>query len=61
MENQKFIKVIKNNNSEVYLNINHISTFYTSNDSELTVLNFKDGKRMFIKEQVDVFADRISM
>ena len=61
MENQKFIKVVKNNNSKVYLNINHISTFYTGNDSELTVLNFKDGKRMFIKEHVDIFADRIFM
>jgi hypothetical protein len=34
--------------------------FYVGNDEETTIVNFKNGKRMLIKEQVDLFADRLS-
>jgi len=63
LENQKFIKVIKNNNnnSELYININNITTFYAGGESNSTIVNLKHNKRLSINEHVDVFADRISM
>jgi hypothetical protein len=35
--------------------------FYSGSDTEITIVNFKNGERMSIKEHVDVFADRLSM
>jgi hypothetical protein len=35
--------------------------FYVGKDEETTIVNFKNGERMSIKEQVDLFADRLSM
>lgn len=61
MQNQKFIKVIKNNNSETYINIDHVAMFHKGSDPEITIVNFKNGEKMSIKEQVDLFADRLSM
>ena len=61
MQNQKFIKVIKNNDTATYINIDHVAMFYSGSDTEITIVNFKNGERMSIKEHVDVFADRLSM
>ena len=61
MQNQKFIKVIKNNDSETYISIDHVAMFYSGSDTEITIVNFKNGERMSIKEHVDVFADRLSV
>lgn len=61
MQNQKFIKVIKNNNSETYINIDHVAMFHKGSDPEITIVNFKNGEKMSIKEQIDLFADRLSM
>jgi len=61
LESQKFIKVIKNNNTATYLNIDHIAMFYIGKTEETTIVNFKNGEKMSIKEHVDLFADRISM
>ena len=60
MENQKFIKVIKNNDIATYINIDHVAMFYVGKDEGTTIVNFKNGERMSIKEQVDLFADRLS-
>ena len=57
----KFIKVVKNNNSAEYINTNHITSFYSSDDSEITVIKLKTARRIYIQEHVDIFADRISM
>jgi hypothetical protein len=57
----KFIKVVKNNNSAEYINTNHITSFYSSDDSEITVVKLKTDRRIYIQEHVDIFADRISM
>ena len=57
----KFIKVVKNNNSAEYINTNHITSFYGSDDSEITVVKLKTDRRIYIQEHVDIFADRISM
>jgi hypothetical protein len=35
--------------------------FYPGSDIGITIVNFKNGERMAIKEQVDLFADRLSM
>jgi len=61
LQNQKFIKIVKNNNSVTYINTDHVAMFYSGSDPEITIINFKNGERMSIKEQVDCFADRISM
>jgi len=61
LQNQKFIKVIKNNDTATYINIDHVAMFYVGKDEETTIVNFKNGERMSIKEQVDLFADRLSM
>ena len=61
MQNQKFIKVIKNNNSETYINIDYVAMFHKGSDPEITIVNFKNGEKMSIKEQIDLFADRLSM
>jgi len=61
LQNQKFIKVIKNNNSETYINVDYVTMFYPGSDIGITIVNFKNGERMSIKEQVDLFADRLSM
>ena len=61
MQNQKFIKVIKNNYTATYINIDHVAMFYVGKTEETTIVNFKNGEKMSIKEHVDLFADRISM
>ena len=60
MESQKFIKVIKNNDTATYINIDYVAMFYVGKDEGTTIVNFKNGERMSIKEQVDLFADRLS-
>ena len=61
MQNQKFIKVVKNNDTATYINVDHVAMFYIGKDEETTIVKFKNGERMLIKEQVDLFADRLSM
>ena len=60
MGNQKFIKVVKNNDTAMYININHILMFYPGSNTEITIIKFKNLEKMSIKEQIDLFADRIS-
>jgi hypothetical protein len=61
LQNQKFIKVVKNNDTATYINIDHVAMFYVGKDEGTTIVNFKNGERMLIKEQVDLFADRLSV
>jgi hypothetical protein len=57
----KFIKVVKNNNSAEYINTNHITSFYSGDNSEITIVKLKTSRRIHIQEHVDIFADRISI
>ena len=59
----KFIKIqkVKSENKNQYINKDLIQSFYESDSNQTTVINFTSGKRIIIKENYEVFADRISL